>query len=167
MYISDALGVTEWIFHSWSLLQGTLSPAQLTQGLGGGGRQYPWELIAHILHPCWEALSFKHLPCIFILFELHSGQKGSSFDGDLTSGTEPFCGRFSLCQPQHLVLTPPATQQGYRLDQYPQVQNSPHASRAALVFLSGVKMKKQKVKRVIAVFPVICLTRFWLSFSVS
>ncbi|CAK6446893.1 unnamed protein product [Pipistrellus nathusii] len=58
---------------------------------------------------------------ILLRVGFEQGPKGSSFDGDLTSGTEPFCGRFSLCQPQHLVLTPPATQQGYRLDQYPQL----------------------------------------------
>ncbi|XP_044243103.2 fibrocystin isoform X2 [Ursus arctos] len=46
------------------------------------------------------------------------GPEGSSFEGDLTSGTEPFCGRFSLHQPQRLVLTPPASQKGYRLDRY-------------------------------------------------
>ncbi|XP_014638035.1 PREDICTED: fibrocystin [Ceratotherium simum simum] len=55
-----------------------------------------------------------------LLFRLgfEEGPEGSSSDGDLTSGTEPFCGRFSLCQPRHLVLTPPAAQKGYRLDQH-------------------------------------------------
>ncbi|XP_070370876.1 fibrocystin isoform X2 [Equus asinus] len=55
-----------------------------------------------------------------ILFRLgfEEGPEGSSSDGDLTSGTEPFCGRFSLYRPRHLVLTPPAAQKGYRLDQY-------------------------------------------------
>ncbi|XP_037698842.1 fibrocystin isoform X3 [Choloepus didactylus] len=46
------------------------------------------------------------------------GLQAASCDGDLTSGTEPFCGRFSLRQPRHLVLTPPAAQKGYQLDQY-------------------------------------------------
>ncbi|XP_052503788.1 fibrocystin [Budorcas taxicolor] len=46
------------------------------------------------------------------------GLEGSTSDGHLTSGTEPFCGRFSLHQPRHLVLTPPAAQKVYRLDQY-------------------------------------------------
>lgn len=55
-----------------------------------------------------------------VLYRLgfEQGLEGSSSDGVLTSMTEPFCGRFSLRQPQHLVLTPTAVQQGYRLDQY-------------------------------------------------
>ncbi|XP_073938075.1 fibrocystin isoform X2 [Castor canadensis] len=56
-----------------------------------------------------------------ILFRLgfEQGLEGSSSDGVLTFGSEPFCGRFSLRQPQHLVLTPLAAPKGYRLDQYP------------------------------------------------
>ncbi|XP_008589430.1 PREDICTED: fibrocystin-like, partial [Galeopterus variegatus] len=53
-----------------------------------------------------------------ILSKLHPGSESSSLEGDLTSGMEPFCGRFSLRQPRHLVLIPPAAQRGYRLDQY-------------------------------------------------
>ncbi|XP_036910620.1 fibrocystin isoform X3 [Sturnira hondurensis] len=55
---------------------------------------------------------------ILLRLGFEQGPEGSSFDGDLTSGTEPFCGRFSLHQPRHLVLTPPAAQKGYWLDQY-------------------------------------------------
>ncbi|XP_074189167.1 fibrocystin isoform X5 [Rhinolophus sinicus] len=55
---------------------------------------------------------------ILLRLGFEQGPEGSSFDGALTSGTEPFCGRFSLYQPRHLVLTPPAAQKGYRLDQY-------------------------------------------------
>ncbi|XP_014387933.1 PREDICTED: fibrocystin [Myotis brandtii] len=58
---------------------------------------------------------------ILLRVGFEEGPEGSSFDGDLTSGTEPFCGRFSLCRPRHLVLTPPAAQHGYRLDQYTQL----------------------------------------------
>ncbi|ELK28746.1 Fibrocystin [Myotis davidii] len=58
---------------------------------------------------------------ILLRVGFEEGPEGSSFDGDLTSGTEPFCGRFSLCRPRHLVLTPPAAQRGYRLDQYTQL----------------------------------------------
>ncbi|KAM7135910.1 fibrocystin isoform 3-T3 [Molossus nigricans] len=55
---------------------------------------------------------------ILLRLGFEQGPEGSSFDGDLTSGTEPFCGRFSLCQPRHVVLTPLAAKKGYRLDQY-------------------------------------------------
>ncbi|KAM5286797.1 fibrocystin isoform 2-T3 [Hipposideros larvatus] len=55
---------------------------------------------------------------ILLRLGFEQGLEGSSFDGALTSRTEPFCGRFSLCQPRHLVITPPAAQKGYRLDQY-------------------------------------------------
>uniref|UniRef100_A0A8C2VLV7 Fibrocystin n=1 Tax=Chinchilla lanigera TaxID=34839 RepID=A0A8C2VLV7_CHILA len=47
------------------------------------------------------------------------GLEGASSDGDLTSGTEPFCGRVSLRRPRQLDLIPAAAQKGYRLDQYP------------------------------------------------
>ncbi|XP_058518216.1 fibrocystin [Ochotona princeps] len=54
-----------------------------------------------------------------ILFQLgfEQGLEGSLSDGHPTSGTEPFCGRFSLHQPKYLVITPPATQKGHWLDQ--------------------------------------------------
>ncbi|XP_009449721.4 fibrocystin isoform X5 [Pan troglodytes] len=55
---------------------------------------------------------------ILLRLGFERGPEISNSDGDLTSGTEPFCGRFSLRQPRHLVLTPPAAQKGYRLDQY-------------------------------------------------
>ncbi|KAM5324480.1 fibrocystin isoform 2-T2 [Glossophaga mutica] len=55
---------------------------------------------------------------ILLRLGFEQGPEGSSSDGDLTSGTEPFCGRFSLHQPRYLVLTPPAAQKGYQLDQY-------------------------------------------------
>ncbi|XP_029801305.1 fibrocystin [Suricata suricatta] len=56
---------------------------------------------------------------ILLWLGFEQGPEDSSFEGNLTSGTEPFCGRFSLHQPGHLVLTPPAGQKAYWLDQYP------------------------------------------------
>ncbi|KAM4834528.1 fibrocystin [Thomomys bottae] len=47
------------------------------------------------------------------------GLEGSISDGVLTCGAEPFCGRFSLCQPRHLVVTLPEAQKGYQLHQFP------------------------------------------------
>ncbi|XP_019312940.2 fibrocystin [Panthera pardus] len=55
---------------------------------------------------------------ILLWLGFEQGPEGSSFEGDLTSATEPYCGRFSLHQPRHLVLTPPAAQKGYWLDRY-------------------------------------------------
>ncbi|XP_007934471.1 fibrocystin [Orycteropus afer afer] len=55
---------------------------------------------------------------ILLRLGFEQGLQGFSSDGELTSVTEPFCGRFSLRQPGQLVLTPPAGQKGYRLDQY-------------------------------------------------
>ncbi|XP_022437810.1 fibrocystin isoform X5 [Delphinapterus leucas] len=55
---------------------------------------------------------------ILLRLGFEQGLEGSSSDGHLTSGTEPFCGRFSFHQPRHLVLVPPAAQKGNRLDQY-------------------------------------------------
>uniref|UniRef100_A0A8B9YG71 PKHD1 ciliary IPT domain containing fibrocystin/polyductin n=1 Tax=Bos mutus grunniens TaxID=30521 RepID=A0A8B9YG71_BOSMU len=55
---------------------------------------------------------------ILLWLGFEQGLEGSTSDGHLTSGTEPFCGRFSLHQPRHLVLTPPAVQKVYQLDQY-------------------------------------------------
>uniref|UniRef100_A0A8C3WBQ6 PKHD1 ciliary IPT domain containing fibrocystin/polyductin n=1 Tax=Catagonus wagneri TaxID=51154 RepID=A0A8C3WBQ6_9CETA len=55
---------------------------------------------------------------ILLRLGFEQGPEGSSSDGHITSGTEPFCGRFSLHRPHHLVLTPPAAQKGYRLAQY-------------------------------------------------
>nr|KAF6507232.1 PKHD1 ciliary IPT domain containing fibrocystin/polyductin [Rousettus aegyptiacus] len=55
---------------------------------------------------------------ILLRLGFEQGSEGSSCDGHLTSGTEPFCGRFSLYQPRYLILRPPAPQKGYRLDQY-------------------------------------------------
>ncbi|KAM5256479.1 fibrocystin [Ctenodactylus gundi] len=56
---------------------------------------------------------------ILLRLGFEQGREGSIFDGDPTSETEPFCGRFSLHQPRRLVLTPPDAQKGYRLSQYP------------------------------------------------
>ncbi|XP_023378417.1 fibrocystin isoform X7 [Pteropus vampyrus] len=55
---------------------------------------------------------------ILLQLGFEQGSEGFSCDGHLTSGTEPFCGRFSLYQPRYLILRPPAAQKGYRLDQY-------------------------------------------------
>nr|XP_051711578.1 fibrocystin isoform X2 [Oryctolagus cuniculus] len=59
-----------------------------------------------------------HSANILLRLGFEQGLEGYSSDGDPTTGTEPFCGRFSLRQPQHLVLTPPAPQKSFRLDQY-------------------------------------------------
>nr|XP_045012449.1 fibrocystin isoform X2 [Jaculus jaculus] len=56
---------------------------------------------------------------ILLRLGFEQGLQGSSSDGVLTSATEPFCGRFSLHRPRHLVLDPLAAEKGYRLDQYP------------------------------------------------
>ncbi|XP_063089186.1 fibrocystin isoform X2 [Cavia porcellus] len=58
---------------------------------------------------------------ILLRLGFEQGLEGSSSRGDLTSGTEPFCGRFSLRQPRHLDLIPPGAQKGYWLDHYPQL----------------------------------------------
>ena len=104
---------------SWRVLA-TPSPAQLAQGLRGRCHGEP---ITHSLQTCFGAL-FDNYSCLPILSELHPGLEGSTSDGHLTSGTEPFCGRFSLHQPRHLALTPPAAQKVYRLDQYTHVSSS-------------------------------------------
>lgn len=62
------------------------------------------------------------------LFELCPGLDGSRSDGVLTSSTEPFCGRFSLGQLRHLILSPGAVSKGYQLDRYPYVSVHPHVS---------------------------------------
>ncbi|KAI5941136.1 Fibrocystin [Manis javanica] len=54
---------------------------------------------------------------ILLRLGFEQGLEGSGSEGELTSGTEPFCGRFSLRQPRQLVLTPPAAQEGFWLDQ--------------------------------------------------
>ncbi|XP_048203494.1 fibrocystin [Perognathus longimembris pacificus] len=56
---------------------------------------------------------------VLLRLGFEQGLEGSSSDGVLTRGTEPFCGRFSLCQPRRLVVTPPAMPRGYRLDRFP------------------------------------------------
>ena len=95
-------------------------PCRLAQGLRGRCHGEP---ITHSLQTCFGAL-FDNYSCLPILSELHPGLEGSTSDGHLTSGTEPFCGRFSLHQPRHLALTPPAAQKVYRLDQYTHVSSS-------------------------------------------
>ncbi|XP_008823437.1 fibrocystin [Nannospalax galili] len=56
---------------------------------------------------------------ILLWLGFEQGLEGSSSDGILTGATEPFCGRFSLRQPQNLVLNCSDIQKGYWLDQYP------------------------------------------------
>ncbi|XP_076414005.1 fibrocystin isoform X2 [Peromyscus maniculatus bairdii] len=56
---------------------------------------------------------------ILLRLGFEQGLEGSSSDGVLTSSTEPFCGRFSLGQLQHLILKPSAAKHGYQLVQYP------------------------------------------------
>ncbi|XP_043861087.1 fibrocystin [Dromiciops gliroides] len=55
---------------------------------------------------------------ILLRFGFEQGVQDSGPDGNLTSGTEPFCGRFSIHQPQHLVRTSEAMQMSYQLGQY-------------------------------------------------
>ncbi|XP_044531280.1 fibrocystin [Gracilinanus agilis] len=55
---------------------------------------------------------------ILLRFGFEEGLQDSGPDGGLTSGTEPFCGRFSIHHPQYLVRTSEAMQMRYQLDQY-------------------------------------------------
>nr|XP_020849568.1 fibrocystin isoform X3 [Phascolarctos cinereus] len=55
---------------------------------------------------------------ILLHFGFEQGLQDSGPDGDLSSGTEPFCGRFSIRQPQYLVRTSEAMQMRYQLGQY-------------------------------------------------
>ncbi|XP_031222830.1 fibrocystin [Mastomys coucha] len=56
---------------------------------------------------------------VLLRLGFEQGLEGSRSDGVLTSSTEPFCGRFSLGQLQHLILIPEAASKGYQLDRYP------------------------------------------------
>ncbi|XP_019392715.1 PREDICTED: fibrocystin isoform X5 [Crocodylus porosus] len=54
-------------------------------------------------------------------FENVSDQKDFSTKGYVVSGVEPFCGRFSICSPKHLVRTSPPTLPRYDVTQYTHV----------------------------------------------
>ncbi|XP_008765159.2 fibrocystin [Rattus norvegicus] len=56
---------------------------------------------------------------VLLWLGFEQGLDGSRSDGVLTSSTEPFCGRFSLGQLRHLILSPGAVSKGYQLDRYP------------------------------------------------
>ncbi|GAB1284827.1 Fibrocystin [Apodemus speciosus] len=56
---------------------------------------------------------------VLLRLGFEQGLEGSRSDGVLTSSTEPFCGRFSLGQLRHLILSPKAANKGYQLDRYP------------------------------------------------
>ncbi|XP_052048711.1 fibrocystin [Apodemus sylvaticus] len=56
---------------------------------------------------------------VLLRLGFEQGLEGSRSDGVLTSSTEPFCGRFSLGQLRHLILSPEAASKGYQLDRYP------------------------------------------------
>ncbi|XP_054992667.1 fibrocystin [Sorex araneus] len=58
---------------------------------------------------------------ILLRLGFEQGLEASSSDGQLTSRTEPFCGRFSLSQPRYLVLSPLDAHQGYWLHHYSQL----------------------------------------------
>ncbi|XP_068926682.1 fibrocystin [Petaurus breviceps papuanus] len=62
----------------------------------------------------WEPLSAQ----ILLHFGFEQGLQDSGPDGHLSSGTEPFCGRFSIQQPQYLVRTSETMQKRYQLGQY-------------------------------------------------
>ncbi|XP_036624228.1 fibrocystin [Trichosurus vulpecula] len=55
---------------------------------------------------------------ILLHFGFEQGLQDSGPDGDLSSGTEPFCGRFSIHQPQYLVRTSEVMRMRYQLGQY-------------------------------------------------
>uniref|UniRef100_A0A7M4E0M8 PKHD1 ciliary IPT domain containing fibrocystin/polyductin n=1 Tax=Crocodylus porosus TaxID=8502 RepID=A0A7M4E0M8_CROPO len=50
-------------------------------------------------------------------------QKDFSTKGYVVSGVEPFCGRFSICSPKHLVRTSPPTLPRYDVTQYTHVSS--------------------------------------------
>ncbi|XP_019376481.1 PREDICTED: fibrocystin isoform X5 [Gavialis gangeticus] len=54
-------------------------------------------------------------------FEYVSDQKDFSTKGYVVSGVEPFCGRFSICSPKHLVRTSPPTLPRYDVTEYTHV----------------------------------------------
>ncbi|XP_028622467.1 fibrocystin [Grammomys surdaster] len=56
---------------------------------------------------------------VLLRLGFEQGLEGSRSDGVLTSSTEPFCGRFSLGQLRHLILSPESANKGYQLDRYP------------------------------------------------
>ncbi|XP_067401067.1 fibrocystin isoform X2 [Emydura macquarii macquarii] len=49
------------------------------------------------------------------------GQEDSASEGNITSWTEPFCGRFSIHRPKHLVKMSPSTLPRYNLTEYTHV----------------------------------------------
>ncbi|XP_074093277.1 fibrocystin isoform X3 [Macrotis lagotis] len=55
---------------------------------------------------------------ILLWFGFEQGLQDSGPDGDIGSETEPFCGRFSIHQPQHLVRTSKNMRLRYQLGQY-------------------------------------------------
>ncbi|KAM8998944.1 fibrocystin isoform 1-T1 [Sarcophilus harrisii] len=55
---------------------------------------------------------------ILLRFGFEQGQQDSGPDGDLSSGTEPFCGRFSIHQPQQIVRISETMRMRYQLGQY-------------------------------------------------
>uniref|UniRef100_A0A6I8PK60 PKHD1 ciliary IPT domain containing fibrocystin/polyductin n=1 Tax=Ornithorhynchus anatinus TaxID=9258 RepID=A0A6I8PK60_ORNAN len=56
---------------------------------------------------------------VLLRFGFEQGVAHSGSDGTLTSGTEPFCGRFSVGQPQILLRLSPSSGTKYQLRQYP------------------------------------------------
>ncbi|XP_072498533.1 fibrocystin isoform X3 [Notamacropus eugenii] len=55
---------------------------------------------------------------ILLHFGFEQGLQDSGPDGDLSNVTEPFCGRFSIQQPQYLIRTSDAMRMRYQLGQY-------------------------------------------------
>lgn len=64
--------------------------------------------------------SFSSLSSFFFFFSL-LGTRASVTTGHVVSGTEPFCGRFSIRRPSQLVKTSPSTLTRYDLTEYTHV----------------------------------------------
>ncbi|XP_030304276.1 fibrocystin [Calypte anna] len=77
--------------------------------------------------------------------------------GQIVSGTEPFCGRFSLHRPSHLVKTSPSTLPSYSLTEYTHVcfAHKGHLSNSFHISVSYTNVSSCSVKR-----NLICLWAF-------
>ncbi|XP_049621181.1 fibrocystin [Suncus etruscus] len=86
---------------------------------------------------------------ILLRLGFEQGLDVSSSDGELTNRTEPFCGRFSLSHPQHIVLIPLAASPGYQLSQYSQLcmaykGHIKNLLKVTLYFTAGVQSSIRK-----------------------
>ncbi|NWZ25317.1 PKHD1 protein, partial [Asarcornis scutulata] len=77
------------------------------------------------------------------------GTRASVTTGHVVSGTEPFCGRFSICRPSQLVKTSPSTLTRYDLTEYTHVcfAHKGHMSRIFHISVSYTNVSLCSVKR--------------------